>query len=446
MVLARGCRRHPSDQQAAASSHAQRRQHERQAPLVGRVAHERRRGRRRRRAAVEQRGTGRAGPVAPPARRRRGRSWPRRPRRCTRRRTRWRWPAAPGAPPPRPAAAATAARAPQASTTPVPKRSTSAPERVLVVTVPTSATASRAPKAPWPIPRASSASAAVTARCRRTARAPRRRCPRSERRWCVQVTGGGMRTATLGPDAARGPDRSHARPSSARPRRSTPPTPTCGRSRALARIDAGAYGRCAVCNATITAESLAADPLTRTCTTPNPSARPAEPVSRAPRGPGRPGPFAMRNPVARSCRGKRSASAWKAGEWFASTRWASSCTTTRRRPSPGTPGLVTRCGWCRPAGCRTPSAAAGCRPNGWTRARQVVAGREARRPAARSISGPQLPFEPLAHHLDPVALLGLRHPGREEPRMRPSTTDACTVLRRRRADDLDLQARRPREG
>jgi len=35
---------------------------------------------------------------------------------------------------------------------------------------------------------------------------------------------------------------------------------------ALARIDAGAYGRCAVCNATITAESLAADPLTRTCT------------------------------------------------------------------------------------------------------------------------------------------------------------------------------------
>jgi RNA polymerase-binding transcription factor DksA len=35
---------------------------------------------------------------------------------------------------------------------------------------------------------------------------------------------------------------------------------------ALARIDAGAYGRCAVCNAPITAESLAADPLTRTCT------------------------------------------------------------------------------------------------------------------------------------------------------------------------------------
>jgi RNA polymerase-binding transcription factor DksA len=33
----------------------------------------------------------------------------------------------------------------------------------------------------------------------------------------------------------------------------------------LARIDAGAYGRCAVCNAAITAEALAADPLTRTC-------------------------------------------------------------------------------------------------------------------------------------------------------------------------------------
>jgi RNA polymerase-binding transcription factor DksA len=33
----------------------------------------------------------------------------------------------------------------------------------------------------------------------------------------------------------------------------------------LARIDAGAYGRCAVCNATITAEALAADPMARTC-------------------------------------------------------------------------------------------------------------------------------------------------------------------------------------
>ena len=33
----------------------------------------------------------------------------------------------------------------------------------------------------------------------------------------------------------------------------------------LARIDAGAYGRCAVCNAAITAEALAADPLTRAC-------------------------------------------------------------------------------------------------------------------------------------------------------------------------------------
>jgi len=33
----------------------------------------------------------------------------------------------------------------------------------------------------------------------------------------------------------------------------------------LARIDAGVYGRCAVCNASITVEALAADPLTRTC-------------------------------------------------------------------------------------------------------------------------------------------------------------------------------------
>jgi RNA polymerase-binding transcription factor DksA len=69
------------------------------------------------------------------------------------------------------------------------------------------------------------------------------------------------------PEAPVDPHQADPRPSEARPSEALDAADADLRAveATLARIDAGAYGRCAVCNAVITAEALAADPLTRTC-------------------------------------------------------------------------------------------------------------------------------------------------------------------------------------
>ena len=185
--------------------------------------------------------------------------------------------------------------APQPSTAPVPNRSTSAPVSVLVVTVPTRATASSAPKAPWPRPER----VLGVGRDHRPGaeEQPERHegdPHRSERRRGAEVTGGGIahhypRTrCNPRPDD---PGQAEPRPSAALDAADADlravEAPSLGIDARLLR----ALRRCAA--EPIPAESLTADPLARICRAaraPVRSTRPAEPVSRAPRGPDRPGP------------------------------------------------------------------------------------------------------------------------------------------------------------
>ena len=246
--------------------------HEREAPLVGGVAHERGRGRAGRRAAVEQR-------VEPDElarllgqrRRRRRRSSPRRPRRCTSRRTRWRWPGATGAPPPRPTAAAATAKATaapaehRAGAEPLHQRAGERagrhrPDERHREEGPEGAVAE--PEGVLHVRRGHRPGH------RRTARATRTRSPPGRRDGsCARSRVGGIAHHYPRTRCSQRPRSIHARPSRARPRRSTPPTPTCGRSRRRSLASTPVPTGAAPCaTRTITAETLAVDPLTRTCT------------------------------------------------------------------------------------------------------------------------------------------------------------------------------------